>query len=186
MKYSKNTWQNITKRTDVVIIRVIIVVYVFHHCYIKNLLKVYKSTLTPSTLLYWNGKFLLVIINDCFFHRKQSRVSWLPAKTSEILFLSDFIQELTKSLLEVCLKFSSTYFNKFFSYPLQWHSTYPFKVWPKKDVSPLKYLSTMIFCSFDVSSTLLTPSWRHSTENSFICSETSSLLPCRSRKQVCL
>ena len=68
------------------------------------------------------------------------------------VFSSDFIQELTKSLLEVCFRFSSTYFNKFVSYPLQWHSTYPFKVWPKKDVSTRKYLSTMIFCSFDVSS----------------------------------
>ena len=74
------------------------------------------------------------------------------------VFSSDFIQELAKSLLEVCFRFSSTYFNKFVSYPLQWQSTYPFKVRPKKDVSPRKYLSTMICCSFDVSSTLLTPS----------------------------
>ena len=87
------------------------------------------------------------------------------------VFSSDFIEELTwltKSLLEVCFIFSSTYFNKFVSYPLQWHSTYPFKVWPKKDVSTRKHLSTTIFCCFDVSSTLLIPSWRQSTENSFI------------------
>ena len=84
------------------------------------------------------------------------------------VFSSDFIQELTKSLLEVCFRFSSIYFNKFVSHPLQWHSTYPFKVWPKKDVSTRKHLSTTIFCSFDVSSTLLIPSWRQSTENSFI------------------
>ena len=74
------------------------------------------------------------------------------------VFSSDFTQELTKSLLEVCFRFSSTYFNKFVSYPLQWQSTYPFKVRPKKGVSPRKYLSTMICCSFDVSCTLLTPS----------------------------
>ena len=37
------TPDKVTKRTDVVIIRVIIVVYVFHHCYIKNLLKVYTE-----------------------------------------------------------------------------------------------------------------------------------------------
>ena len=60
------------------------------------------------------------------------------------VFSSDFIQESTKSLLEVCFRFSSTYFNKFVSYPLQWQSTYPFKVRPKKDVSPRKYLTTMI------------------------------------------
>ena len=64
------------------------------------------------------------------------------------VFSSDFIQELTKALLEVCFRFWSTYFNKFVSYPLQWHSTYPFKVWPKKNVSTRKYLSTMIFCFF--------------------------------------
>ena len=94
------------------------------------------------------------------FHRKQSRVTWLAEKTSELRFVfsSDFIQELTKALLEVCFRFSSTYFNKFVSYPLQWQSTYPFKVWPKKDVSTRKYLSTMICCSFDVSGTLLIPS----------------------------
>ena len=58
------TPDKVTKRTDVVIIRVIIVVYVFHHCYIKNLLKSNSMQISTkvrqgsknknrSSLAYW-------------------------------------------------------------------------------------------------------------------------------------
>ena len=142
MKYSKTTRQNITKRTDIVLIRVIIVVYVFHHCHIKNLLKVYKSTPFSPSIQKWK-------ISSFF--------TWFQAKTSELRFFFRFYRRVNQITFEVCLRFSSTYFTKFISNPLQWHSTYPFKVRPKKDVSPRKYLTTMIYCSFDVSSALLIP-----------------------------
>ena len=52
------------------------------------------------------------------------------------VFSSDFIQESTKSLLEVCFRFWSTYFNKFVSYPLQWQNTYPFNGSAEKGCVP--------------------------------------------------
>ena len=75
----------------------------------------------PKPLLHRNVKwFLLVIINDCFFRRKG--IALVRSKQNHIwafVFSSDFIQELTKSLLRVCFRFIYLHFNQFRAHLLQ-------------------------------------------------------------------
>ena len=83
-----------------------------HSCFNNHsVLRVFLIyTNQPKPLVHRNVKCLLVIINDCFFQRKESRlILGSKQRPLSFVFSSDFIQELTKSLLKVCFRFSSTY-----------------------------------------------------------------------------
>ena len=88
------------------------------HCRIEESSWSIEINLNPFYIEMQNFFYSLWLMTASF--KGKNPVTWLQAKSPlSFVFSSDFIQELTKSLLKVCFRFIYLHFNKFRAHLLQ-------------------------------------------------------------------